>query len=203
MIMENVNKRIISKKRGWCFTPKDLLDLGSPTAIWQTLHRLEQKGTIRRILRGVYEYPKESQFMEGYATPNPDCVAQAIARSNQWTIVPEGNTALNIIGLSTQVPARWQYLTDGPTRLYSLNSITLRFIHRAIKETAGLSYDSAVMTQAIKSLGKEHIDKDIILRLHSLRSPKEWEIVLKECRYITSWIYEVMKAAANEEIEHV
>ncbi len=203
MIMEKVNRRIISKKRGWCFTPKDLMDLGSPSAVWQALHRLEQKGTIRRILRGVYEYPKKNQFLGGYATPSPDCVAQGIARSNQWTIVPEGNTALNIIGLSTQVPAHWQYLTDGPTRLYSLDSINLRFIHRAIKETAGLSYDSAVMTQAIKSLGKEHIDDDVIRRLHGLKSPNEWETVLKECRYITSWIYEVMKAAAKEEIGNV
>jgi predicted transcriptional regulator of viral defense system len=79
MVTEQVINRIYGKKRGWCFTPKDFLDLGSQEAVWQTLSRLVEKGLIRKVLRGVYEYPVKSRIQEGYASPSPDNVAQAIA----------------------------------------------------------------------------------------------------------------------------
>lgn len=203
MVIDNVLARIYGKKRGWCFTPKDFLDYGSPSAIWQALRRLEQKGTIRKVLRGVYDYPRENTFLQGFAAPDPDRVAQAIARSNQWTIVPDGSTALNLLGLSNQVPARWTYHSDGPSRSYALDGADLRFLHRSIKETAGLSYDSAVIVQAIKALGKEHVDENVIRTLRGLKSQREWNLVLKEGRYVTSWVYEIIKTAASGASDHV
>lgn len=203
MIVDNVLARIYGKKRGWCFTPKDFLDLGGASAIWQALRRLEQKGTIRKVLRGVYDYPVENTFLEGFAAPDPDRVAQAIARSNQWTIVPDGNTALNLLGLSTQVAAHWTYHTDGRTRSYTLDGAELRFLHRSIKETAGLSYESAVLVQAIKALGKEHIDDNVIRKLRDMKAAREWKAALKECRYVTSWVYEIIKTTAGEGTDYV
>jgi hypothetical protein len=203
MIIEKVLARIYGKKRGWCFTPKDFLDLGGASAVWQALRRLEQKGTIRKVLRGVYDYPMANTFLEGFAAPDPGRVALAIARSNQWTIVPDGNTALNLLGLSTQVAAHWTYLTDGRSRLYNLGGTELRFLHRSIKETAGLSYGSAVIVQAIKALGKDHIDEKVIRKLYTKKASQEWKVALKESRYVTSWVYEIIKTIAGEESDHV
>ena len=92
-------------------------------------------------------------------------IARAVARSHGWTIVPTGEAALNRLGLSTQVPARWQYLSDGPTKTYSWSGGTIVFKHRTNKETTKLSSKTAMVVQALKALGKEHIDKGVIAGL--------------------------------------
>ncbi len=129
-------------KRGWCFTPKDFLDLGSQSAIWQALSRLEKKGVIRKLIRGVYDYPEKNSFLDGYASPDPDRVARTLARSNSWNIIPDGTTVLNLLGHSTQIPAEWNYLTDGQNRLYELDGVRIVFRKRANKEAAELSRDA-------------------------------------------------------------
>ncbi len=196
MLAEQVIARIYGMKRGWCFTPKNFLDLGTPSAVWQALSRLEKKGTIRKIMRGVYDYPEKNTYLEGYASPDPDRVAQTIARSNGWHIVPDGNTSLNILGLSTQIPAEWSYLTDGPNRQYQVDTIRLIFKKRAAKETSKLTWNSAVLVQGIKALGREAVTDEELQRLGSYLTPSNWKTTIKECRYVTNWVLEIMKEAA-------
>ncbi len=197
MYTGKIISRIYGMKRGWCFTPKDFLDLTSPTAIWQTLSRLEKKGTIRRLLRGVYDYPEKNTFLQGYASPDPDRVARAIARSKSWNIVPDGNTALMLIGLSTQIPAEWGYLTDGPDSRYDLGNQRIIFRKQPAKDAAGLSKDSAILVQAIKSLGKDVMETETLRKLGEYLPPGNWEKTFKECRYVTAWILEILKKAAE------
>lgn len=185
-------------KRGWCFTPKDFLDLGSQSAIWQALSRLEKKGVIRKIMRGVYDYPEKNTFLEGYTSPDPDRVARTIARGNSWNIVPDGTTALNLLGLSTQIPAEWSYLTDGQNRRYELDGIRIVFHKRANKEAAELSRDSAILVQAIKALGKDAIDERVLKKLGDYHPASSWTKIVKECRYVTGWVLDVLKQAANQ-----
>lgn len=184
-------------KRGWSFTPKDFLDLGSQQAIWQALSRLEKKGTIRKLLRGVYDYPEKNAFLEGYASPDPDQVARTIARGNSWNIIPDGAVALNLLGLSTQIPAEWNYLTDGQNRRYELDGIRIVFQKRANKEAVELSRDAAIVVQAIKKLGKDGIDEPILKKLSGFHSASSWKRIIKECRYVTGWVLEVLKQAAD------
>ena len=184
-------------KRGWCFTPKDFLDLGSQSAIWQALSRLEKKGVIRKLMRGVYDYPEKNTFLEGYASPDPDQVARTIARGNSWNIVPDGTTALNLLGLSTQIPAEWSYLTDGQNRRYELDGIRIVFKKRANKEVSELSGDSAILVQAIKTLGKDGIDERVVKKLSAYLPASSWAKTVKECRYITGWVLDVLKQAAD------
>lgn len=184
-------------KRGWCFTPKDFLDLGSPSAIWQTLSRLEKKGTIRKLMRGVYDYPEKNTFLEGYASPDPDRVARTLARSNSWNIIPDGTTALNLLGLSTQIPAEWCYLTDGQNRRYEMDAVRIVFRKRANKEAAELSRDAAILVQAIKALGKDSIDERVVEKLSEYLPASSWPKIIRECRYVTGWILDVLKQAAD------
>lgn len=202
MLTEKVIARIYGMKRGWCFTPKDFHDLGSPSAIWQALSRLEKKGTIRKILRGVYDYPIENVFLEGYASPNPDTVAHTIARANGWKIVPDGLTALTILTLSTQIPATWNYFTDGPSREYRVDTLRLTFKKRALKETSGLSWHAAVLVQGIKEMGQDNLADSELRKIGAFLSPAQWKKTIKECRYVTAWVLEAMKKASvygNEE----
>jgi hypothetical protein len=196
LIADKLLSRIYGMKRGWCFTPKDFLDLGSQSAIWQALSRLEKKGVIRKLMRGVYDYPEKNTFLEGYASPDPDRVARTIARGNSWNIVPDGTTALNLLGISTQIPAEWSYLTDGQNRRYELDGIRIIFRKRANKEASELSRDSAILVQAIKMLGKDGIDERVLKKLSEYLSASSWAKIVKECRYVTGWVLDVLKQAA-------
>jgi len=185
--------RIYGMGRGKVFTPKDFLDLASHETVRQILSRMARKGKIRRLMRGVYEYPEFSKMLNSPAPPDADAIAHAIARAHGWTIVPSGDTALNMLGLSTQVPASWQYFSDGPTKQYSWQGGTLKLKHRAIKETAKLSPKTAMIVQALKTLGKSRADDSIVATLMQNLHKRDLSQALKETRYVTSWVYEIIR----------
>jgi predicted transcriptional regulator of viral defense system len=105
--IENKAKyRIRGAGGGWAFSPRDFLDLGGRPTVDSALHRLEKRGEIRRVIRGIYDYPRFNKLLDQHLSPDIDQVARALARKFRWRIQPSGATALNFLGLSTQVPAR-------------------------------------------------------------------------------------------------
>ncbi|MBI1349413.1 hypothetical protein GC163_24365 [bacterium] len=181
------------------FTAKDFLDLASYEAAKKALQRLANTGKIRRILRGVYEFPSYSPVRKGPASPNPDAIARAIARAYGWTLIPTGETALNVLGLSTQVPAQWQYLSDGPTKSYDWDGGSIHLKHRANKEMAGLSPTTALVVQALKTLGESRVNEQTLVTLRAKLSRPDREQALREARYTTTWIFEAIKRLAPKE----
>jgi len=189
----NIEKRIRNSTPGEIFITADFNDIVSPEVANKTLLRLSEKGLIRRVMRGVYEYPDFNELMNEYITPSPTKVAQAIARNFGWSIIPSGDTALNILGLSTQVPASWCYVSDGPYKKYCFDSITLEFRHTTNKEISKTSYKTGLFIQGLKALGKEKITDNIISKLSKLLSVDDKAAMLSEAKYATSWIYEEIK----------
>jgi hypothetical protein len=186
-------QRIYGHGRGWVFVPKDFLDIGTSAAVRQALSRLKRQGTIRRIMQGVYDYPAFSTLLQTSSSPDPDSIAQAIARANGWTILPTGDTALNLLGLSTQVPAKYQYFSDGPSKHYVWEGGAFELRHRANKETTNLSYRTGILVQALKSLGKNNIDSGVVSVLREKFSMDEFNLALRESRYARSWVYNIIK----------
>lgn len=131
---KRIRERVLSLEDGTVFVMSDFADIADTSTIRQSLSRLVQSGTLRRILKGVYEKPKYSKLLDEYVAADPEAVANALARSYHWTIAPCGNTALNLLGLSTQVTAVWSYISDGPYKTYEWNSTKLEFKHRTNKE---------------------------------------------------------------------
>ena len=134
---KRIRERVLSLEDGTVFVMSDFADIADTSTIRQSLSRLVQSGTLRRILKGVYEKPKYSKLLDEYVAADPEAVANALARSYHWTIAPCGNTALNLLGLSTQVTAVWSYISDGPYKTYEWNSTKLEFKHRTNKEITG------------------------------------------------------------------
>lgn len=195
--------RIYGNGRGAAFTPKDFLDLASHETARQSLARLAKEGKIRRVARGVYDYPRFSALLHAPASPDPDAIARAIARAHGWTILPTGDMALNLLGLSTQVPAQWQYFSDGPSKTYEWSGGTLTFKHRANKETTVLSPRTALIVQALKALGESRVDDSTLAALRTKLDAKERTRAVREARYATSWVYEIIKRlAAEEKVRH-
>ena len=191
--MQEIRARILAAEDGSVFVAPDFADIADTATIRQGLKRLYQSGMIRRIIRGVYEKPKYSKLLDEYVAAAPDAVAKALARSYHWTIAPCGNTALNLLGLSTQVTAIWSYISDGPYKTYEWNSTKLEFKHRTNKEITGLSYMTSLVIQALKTLGRTHVTPEIIQTLSEKLSEDEKQACLKEATESTDWVYDTIR----------
>lgn len=191
--ISQIEDRIRNSPKGTIFVTSDFTDLGSSDAANKALLRLEKAGLIRRILFGVYEYPEYNEFLGEYVESSPDMVAHALARKFGWTIVPCGDTALNMLGLSTQVPAVWLYVSDGTYKEYTYGNTVIRFKRTTNKEISKISYKTALVIQALKALGKENITDEIINQIASVTTGKEKTAMFVEAKYATSWIYDVIK----------
>ena len=191
--MQEIRARILAAEDGAVFVAPDFADIADTATIRQGLKRLYQSGIIRRIIRGVYEKPKYSKLLDEYVAADPDAVAKALARSYHWTIVPCGNTALNLLGLSTQVTAVWSYISDGPYKTYEWNSTKLEFKHRTNKEITGLSYMTSLVIQALKTLGRTNVTAEIRQTLSEKLSEDEKRACLKEATESTDWVYDTIR----------
>ena len=191
--MQEIRARILAAEDGAVFVAPDFADIADTATIRQGLKRLYQSGIIRRIIRGVYEKPKYSKLLDEYVAADPDAVAKALARSYHWTIAPCGNTALNLLGLSTQVTAVWSYISDGPYKTYEWNSTKLEFKHRTNKEITGLSYMTSLVIQALKTLGRTNVTPEIIQTLSEKLSEDEKQACLKEATESTDWVYDTIR----------
>ena len=185
--------RILAEKIGAVFVAADFADITDKTTTNVALARLESEGIIRRVLRGVYDKPEYNEFLKEYIAPIPDNVAHALARNYGWTIVPCGDTALNLLGLSTQVPATWVYVSDGTYKEYTYDNTTIQFKRTTNKEVSKLSYKAALTIQALKALGKDKIDDALLDSLRKLLTVDEKQTMMSEAKTATSWIYEYIR----------
>ncbi len=192
--LTQIEERITDASVGEAFIPSDFLDIADTTVVRKALSRLSESGKIRRVIRGVYDHPRFSDLLQEYEAPNMEQVAKAIARNFGWNIVPCGDTALNLLGLSTQVPAVWQYVSDGPYREYIVGNRVLKFKHTSNKDLTGQSYITALITQALKALGKDGVNEKVIQKLRKkVAADKNMPDLLAETQHGTVWIFEVMK----------
>ena len=197
--MQEIRERILSAEEGSVFSTSDFADIADTNTVRSALYRLIQDGILRRILNGVYEKPKYSKLLDEYVAADPEAVANALARSYHWTIAPCGNTALNLLGLSTQVTAVWSYISDGPYKTYEWNSTKLEFKHRTNKEITGLSYMTSLVIQALKTLGRSNITSEVIQMLSEKLTDKDKQACLKEATESTDWVYDTIRQICGGE----
>src|SRR5580692_10942164 len=153
-IQDEIIDRIREKGRGKVFTPKDFLDLGSRDAADQSLSRLVKGGEIQRLGRGLYHYPRVNERLGIPLGPDLDEIAEALARQTGSRVVPSGAVAANRLGLSTQVPAKPVYLTDGRSRQVHVGNVVFEVKHVPPKELPVGCRTSAMVFQALRHLGQ-------------------------------------------------
>lgn len=197
-IYTEIKKRIKLAESGTVFLTSDFTDLATTTTVRKYLGRQVEEKNIRRIMDGVYEKPVYSNLLNEYIPANPEKVAYAIARSFRWTIAPCGDVALNKLGLSTQVPVVWSYISDGPYRKFSWDNITLSFRHRANREISFMSETTTLVVEALKTLGKDRVDDGIILSLRNRLPKEEKKKMLEEATGVSEWIYTVIRKLCAE-----
>lgn len=188
-----IRNRINNSDFGTVFVAVDFVDIMDKTSINTYLTRLDEERVVQRIMRGVYYKAEYNDFLQEYVAPEPDAVAHALARNFGWTIVPCGDTALNLLGLSTQIPAAWVYVSDGAYKEYTYEQTRIKFKRTTNKEISKLSYKTALVVQALKALGKDNVDDMIIVKLRSTLTDSEKQALIGETKAVTSWIYEYIK----------
>lgn len=191
-LAERIKKEIEQKMLN-TFTAKDFIELGNIKTINKNLERMEKNKDIRRIISGVYDIPEYSTILKEYGAPSINGVAQALARAHNWKICPSGTSTLNYLGLSTQVPAQYIYVSSGPYKTYSIGNAELIFKHTNNRLIYDASEDTAILIQAIKALGRGNITemhKDKIQEKYDESTIKR---ILKESKHSAAWIYESIR----------
>ena len=200
-VTNKILARIYSRGRGWAFSKVDFTPPFSSVEIRKALSDLSKKGTIRRVSQGVYHYPRYSEILQQELSPDIEQVAYAYARKFNWRIQPSGNTALNYLGLSTQVSASHLYVSDGPSRTYMIGNQSLKFKHMALKETGLQLRESRLLVQALRALGKDHVTPDIIRKISDEIGNVPSVKILRDTQQVSVWIYqaieEILKGAQN------
>ena len=201
---DHIFLKIKALGQGAVFTPKDFLDIAKRGMVDVTLKMLLQQGTVRRLARGLYDVPRHSALLNTELSPDIDAVAKAIARRFRWRIVPSGAHAANLLGLSTQVPAKAVYLADGidRTKTFTVGTRTLVFKASRPRDFGGDENSiSPLVIQALRYLGKDAIDQQVIATLRTRLPLEARQQFLADARYSSDWIHNVAKAIAQNEPE--
>jgi hypothetical protein len=195
---DQIVTRIYRLGAGKAFSAKDFLDVASRGTIDMALSGLNRDGVIRRVRRGLYDMPKFNPALGGKLSPDIDEAARALARRQRWKIVPEGAWAANLLGLSTQVPSKIVYLTDGPNKEVPIGRRTIQFKHARPKALAGLEGKLALVVQALRHLGKEGVGPREIETIRVALTPTEKRRLVRNTRFGVDWIYAVAKEIAEK-----
>ena len=196
--MQSVENKILSviksKKYGTILFASDFADAGERKTINKAFERIALSGKIIRLARGIYCKPKvDTEFGFGVIYPSVDDVAQAIAQRDKCRIVPTGDTALNKLGLSTQVPMNAVYLTDGtPRRIKIYNGRGILFKHVVPKRLDFKSELIMLITFALQTLGQGNLSEEQFSRIKKLLSNEPKERISEDLKLIPGWIRSII-----------
>lgn len=190
-VADRIMKRVRAKGRGWVFTPKHFIDFGTRGSVDMALSRLAQAGEIRRIGRGLYDYPQLHHKL-GALTPDAEMIALAMSAQSGDQLAPSAATAANGLGLSTQVQAKPSYATTGPTRVRMAagRSITLKHSRAPVLRNASDAANGVV--QILAGLGRNKVDADAISQLAARLDGKDLQALLKGRGAMPGWMGDVV-----------
>lgn len=188
----NQIEKIMSENQGKIFSINDFYSLGTKNTIKSVLYRLNEEKKVTRLMDGLYTKPKYSKILNEYSYPDANLVAQKIADKFSWTISPSGDTALNYIGISTQIPNEYIYISDGPYREYMYRTKKLIFKHTTNRNITSYSKELSILIQAIRALGKYGINNDDMKKLAKF-SKNVREDLKHDTLKLPVWIREVLE----------
>ena len=165
--MSEITKRIENMHEGQILFISDFSDLnGNEKVVSRALSAEEKKGNIVRLAKGMYLRPKSTRF--GIVYPSVDEMVKAIAHRDKSKVQQCGMTALNMLGLSTQVPTKYTYLTSGSSRKLKLGDRLIELKRSVPKNFVFKTTLGALLMQALKSLGEKNISKQEIVQIRKL-----------------------------------
>ena len=190
--------RIFGHRKGWVFTPAHFSDLGSRDSVASALKRYSQSGLIRQLARGLYDYPRTDPEL-GVLAPSSDTIAKALAGRDVVRLQPSGAYAANLLGLSTQIPMKIVYLTDGRSRTVQIGKKQIILKRTTPRNMATAGRISGLVIQALKHLSQKHVDEEVIVRLDRRLNADDRKQLLKDVRFAPTWIADIMRRLGKKE----
>jgi len=195
-IHSQISQKILRIPKGKPIFPSDFKGLGSEAAIKMTLMRLAKEGKLDRIAHGIYVIPKDSRF--GKIRPSLEEIAHAIAERDHVRIRPTGTFALNTLGLSTQVPMRLVYITDGAPRHIRVGKGSIKFKTATPRSLAFKGKISGLVVQAFKELGRKSVSEEMIRKVKALLRKEKPDVIKADAKLAPYWIAKIFYDTLNE-----
>ncbi|PWM81686.1 MAG: hypothetical protein DBY41_03480 [Clostridium sp.] len=191
-ISEKIKKRILDKGQGKLHCVADFYDLGNDRVVRQALIRLEKRGILERVKRGVYLLPEVDAEI-GVLHPSLDDIAKTIAERDNVQILPTGALALNILGLSTQVPMNAVYVTTGASKIVRVGKRKITFRRVTPKYFAFKAKVSPLIVFALQEIKEKNVTEGIIEQLKKvLEKSNELELLQDDLKKYPAWIREIV-----------
>ncbi len=195
---DKVLSSVYGHGRGWVFTPKNFSGVGDKYSVGMALTRLSRKGTIRRLARGLYDYPAQHPKI-GTLSPSVDAIARALTGRDAIRLQPTGAYAANLLGLSDQVPMKVVFLTDGPNRRIRIGNQEIHLKRTTPRNMATSGKTSGLVIQALRYLGQNGIDSKAIQTLQHGLSAQDKAELLKDIHLAPAWVAAVIRQVSGGE----
>jgi len=182
------------KKKAILFT-EDFRGYGTPEAVKTALHRLVNKGVLKRMARGVYVKPAYSSLLQKEILPGVEEIANEIAKRDKARVIPSGSYALNVLGLSTQVPLKIVYLTDGSPRKITIGNTEVKFKRVAPKKLAYKGQLSTLVVQALSAIGRNQVTEEQKSKIIDLLQKENYKNLKHDIGIAPLWMAEIMARA--------
>lgn len=196
-----IEKKLNRSKKGKLFFLNDFRGMGSETAIRKALSRLTASGKIKRIAQGIYVVPEVDDVL-GELLPPMEKIAEAVAEKEHIKIKPIGAYALHKLGLTTQVPTKLVYITDGPRRIIRLGRNSIRFKPTTPKKLALQGELSSLIIQALEELGTDNLDETMKVRIKDLLLKEDHKTLIQDLKLaparISEYIFSLLKENKND-----
>lgn len=189
---DQIEQKIKELKPGSIIFTEDFQEYGSPGAVKVALHRMVKKGVLHTIARGIYTKPKFSKLLNQNVLPSAEQVAIAIAERDRARLLPTGVYAQHILGLSTQVPLKLMYLTDGSPRKINIGNRTIQFKKTTPKNLALTGEISKLVVQALKEIGKDKATDQELRKITALLQKENIKDLKHDIALAPQWIAEIM-----------
>jgi len=187
--VNKIENEIKRRKRGRIYFADDFTSLGTSEAIKKALLRFEKSGMLVRLAHGIYLYPAmDKKLGLGILFPGVETVAREIARRDKARIVPTGLYALNVMGLSTQVPTNIVFHTDGAPRKIKVYNQLITFKHVVPKNLAYKSELLMLAVSALKEIGEHSVSENQMDTVKKVLSQETKENVLQDINLAPVWI---------------
>jgi len=197
---QSIESLIFSRIKRWgpgtVVLPSHFVDIGSREAVGIALHRLVKTGKIRRVARGVYDLPRTDPLL-GELSPTIEEIAKALTERDRITLQPTGAYALNLLGLSEQVPAKVVFLTEGVSRKMKIGPMTIELRHTTPRNMATAGRLSGLVIQAFRSLGQEHVTATRVAKLKKTIPLAERRKLLKDLALAPAWMHSIFRDLAD------
>lgn len=191
-----VELKIKKSSKGKIFFADDFAKFGSPENIRKVLSRLEKEGLLERLTHGIYLVPKKDELL-GTLYPTTEEIAVEIAKRDKARIAPTGALALYQLGLSTQIPLKAVYLTDGAQRTINIGNRSIQFKNTAPRNLAIKDHLLMLIVQALKEIGQYKINESHLGKLKPFVLQVDGEILKSQTKFAPVWVQKIITELRN------